>query len=163
MLNLTDFCWVLEAHGPAGLKLKIYTAPKMARELLRVLPRSWKPCLQNARCVRVRRGSAILSFFRALGQHPQVTDAVREYVATYRGRGSRSYPMRVAAVKKVLRALHTGSGETLPVSSADTVGSLLSVSTQTPLPWGRAGAQAQAQGGADMGSGTVGCAAPDVG
>lgn len=145
MLNLTDFNWVLEEHGPSALKLKIYTAPHMAKELLRVLPKSWKGRVHNGRCVRVRGGYAILAFFRALGTHPHLTEAIRAYVQTYRGRGSRTYPMRVAAVKQVMRFLREGPDGNRPEASADTAGSLLDSSAQTPLPGVGAAGQALGQ------------------
>ena len=134
MLNLTDFNWVLEARSPDQLQLRIYTAPHMAAPLLRVLPATWKARIDSGRAVRIRRGSAILSFFRALGQHPHLVDALRAYVATYRGRGSRTHAARVAAVKQVMRFLIEGPDPTSPNVLADTAASLPGSPCKAPLP-----------------------------
>ena len=154
MLNLTDFSWTLEPHGPAGLELRIYTAPRMARPLRGVLPRTWRPIIRTERCVRIRRGSAILAFFRALGQQPHLEAAVRAYVATYRGRGSRTFPLRVAAVKQVMRILCEGPDGTQQNGLADTTECVPSVCAQTPLPGGGADVHGTAPSGAGTGADT---------
>lgn len=156
MLNLTDFNWVLEARFPDQLQLKLYTAPHMARALVGVLPRTWGARVQNGRCVRVRRGSAILSFFRALGQHPHLTAALRAYVATYRGRGSRTHAMRCAAVKEVLRFLTEGPESTSPNALADTTASVPECARATPLPGGSAVPHGPAQSTPTQGVGSTG-------